>query len=75
MEWWRKAGSIAPHLPIRRLLMTEVGDPQKQPIQDVYPKLAALVANDDIHTGEVAGDPPESRPEEDCIRTGVLSGP
>ncbi|WP_415118202.1 sugar ABC transporter substrate-binding protein [Paraburkholderia sp.] len=35
---------------------TELGDPQKRPIKDVYPKLAALVASDEIHTGFNAGE-------------------
>ncbi|TAL93225.1 MAG: sugar ABC transporter substrate-binding protein [Paraburkholderia sp.] len=35
---------------------TEIGDPQKRPIKDVYPKLAALVASDELQTGEVAGE-------------------
>ncbi|TAL93150.1 MAG: sugar ABC transporter substrate-binding protein [Paraburkholderia sp.] len=30
---------------------TEVGDPQKRPINDVYPKLTALVASDEVHVG------------------------
>jgi ribose transport system substrate-binding protein len=34
---------------------TEIGDPQKRPIKDVYPKLAALVASDEVKTGENAG--------------------
>jgi ribose transport system substrate-binding protein len=35
---------------------TELGDPQKRSVQDVYPKLAALVASDEIHTGYNAGE-------------------
>jgi len=35
---------------------TEIGDPQKRSIKDVYPKLTALVASDEVHTGEVAGE-------------------
>ncbi|MEX3855924.1 sugar ABC transporter substrate-binding protein [Paraburkholderia sp. BR10923] len=35
---------------------TELGDPQKRPIKEVYPKLAALVASDEIHTGFNAGE-------------------
>ncbi|TAL93147.1 MAG: sugar ABC transporter substrate-binding protein [Paraburkholderia sp.] len=34
---------------------TEIGDPQKRPINDVYPKVAALIASDEIHTGETTG--------------------
>jgi ribose transport system substrate-binding protein len=30
---------------------TQVGDPQKHPIKDVYPKLSALVASDEVHAG------------------------
>ena len=30
---------------------TEVGDPQKRAINDVYPKLTALVASDEVHVG------------------------
>ena len=35
---------------------TEIGDPKKRSIKDVYPKLTALVASDEVHTGEVAGE-------------------
>jgi len=35
---------------------TEIGDPQKRPIRDVYPKAAALVSSDEIHTGFNSGD-------------------
>jgi ribose transport system substrate-binding protein len=35
---------------------TELGDPQKRSIGDVYPKLAALVASDEVHTGYNAGE-------------------
>jgi ribose transport system substrate-binding protein len=35
---------------------TELGDPQKRSIKDVYPAATALVASDEIHTGEVAGE-------------------
>jgi ribose transport system substrate-binding protein len=30
---------------------TQVGDPQKRAIKDVYPKLTALVASDEVHAG------------------------
>jgi ribose transport system substrate-binding protein len=30
---------------------TQVGDPQKHPIKDVYPKVSALVASDEVHAG------------------------
>jgi ribose transport system substrate-binding protein len=30
---------------------TQIGDPQKRPIKDVYPKLTALVASDEVHAG------------------------
>ena len=36
-------------------MATELGDPQKRSIHDVYPKLAALVASDEVHTGYNAG--------------------
>ncbi|SAL83606.1 sugar ABC transporter substrate-binding protein [Caballeronia choica] len=34
---------------------TQVGDPQKHPVKDVYPKLTALVASDEVHAGYNAG--------------------
>src|SRR4051794_17616007 len=34
---------------------TQVGDPQKHPIKDVYPKVTALVASDEVHAGYNAG--------------------
>lgn len=30
---------------------TQIGDPQKHAIKDVYPKLSALVASDEVHAG------------------------
>lgn len=33
---------------------TQVGDPQKRTIKDVYPKLTALVASDEVHAGQNA---------------------
>ncbi|WP_184247963.1 sugar ABC transporter substrate-binding protein [Paraburkholderia atlantica] len=35
---------------------TEIGDPQKRPIREVYPEVAALVSSDEIHTGEITGE-------------------
>lgn len=35
---------------------TEIGDPQKRPIRDVYPGATALVSSDEIHTGFNSGD-------------------
>ncbi len=34
---------------------TQIGDPQKRPIKDVYPKLTALVASDEVRAGYNAG--------------------
>ena len=34
---------------------TQIGDPQKHPVKDVYPKLTALVASDEVHAGYNAG--------------------
>lgn len=33
----------------------DIGDPHKRATKDVYPKLAALVANDQVHAGEIGG--------------------
>ena len=53
-EGW--ADRVAAHgIPLVSVA-TELGDPQKRSIKDVYPKLAALVASDEVHTGFNAGE-------------------
>lgn len=37
-------------------IMTMIGNPQKRSIRDVYSKATALVASDEVRTGEVAGE-------------------
>jgi ribose transport system substrate-binding protein len=56
-------------------VMTEIGDPQKQPIQEVYPKLTALVANDDVRTGEVAGEIAVNLlPKDRLVKVAIVEG-
>ena len=53
-EGW--ADRVAAHgIPLVSVA-TELGDPQKRSIKDVYPKLTALVASDEVHTGFNAGE-------------------
>jgi ribose transport system substrate-binding protein len=54
---------------------TELGDPQKRAIKDVYPAATALVASDEIHTGEVAGEIAATLlPRDRVIKVAIVEG-
>jgi ribose transport system substrate-binding protein len=50
------ADRVATHNIPLVAVATELGDPQKRSTRDVYPKLAALVASDEVQTGYNAGE-------------------
>lgn len=54
---------------------TEIGDPQKRPIRDVYPKVTALVSSDEIHTGVSSGDiAAKLLPKDHVAKIAILEG-
>ncbi|WP_415118200.1 sugar ABC transporter substrate-binding protein [Paraburkholderia sp.] len=54
---------------------TEIGDPQKRPIRDVYPNVTALVSSDEIHTGEISGEIAATLlPRKRVARIAILEG-
>jgi ribose transport system substrate-binding protein len=54
---------------------TEIGDPQKRSIKDVYPGATALVASDEIHTGEVAGEIAATLlPRDRVVKVAIVEG-
>ncbi|HEX7914036.1 MAG TPA: sugar ABC transporter substrate-binding protein [Paraburkholderia sp.] len=54
---------------------TEIGDPQKRPIRDVYPKATALVSSDEIHTGINSGDiAAKLLPKGRVVKIAILEG-
>lgn len=54
---------------------TEIGDPQKRPIKDVYPKATALVSSDEIHTGFNSGDiAAKLLPKDRVAKIAILEG-
>ena len=56
-------------------IAVQVGDPQKTPIRQVYPKLTALVTTDDILAGEVAGElAAKLLPKNRAAKVGVIEG-
>jgi ribose transport system substrate-binding protein len=54
---------------------TEIGDPQKRPIRDVYPKATALISSDEIHTGINSGDiAAKLLPKDRVAKVAILEG-
>ena len=53
----------------------QVGDPDKTPIRQVYPKLAALVTTDDVLAGQRAGELASTMlPKDHVAKIGIIEG-
>jgi ribose transport system substrate-binding protein len=53
----------------------QVGDPDKVPLKQVYPKLTALVTRDDVESGELAGELAATLlPKDHTAKIGIVEG-
>ncbi|SOE46625.1 monosaccharide ABC transporter substrate-binding protein, CUT2 family [Caballeronia arationis] len=53
----------------------QVGDPEKVPLKDVYPKLTALVTRDDVESGVIAGQmAAKFLPKDRVAQIGIVEG-
>ncbi len=53
----------------------QVGDPDKVPLKQVYPKLTALVTRDDVESGELAGEmAAKLLPKDRTAKIGIVEG-